>query len=1650
MLQSYGFHGSIQDFNRRVEITTKAHLDTLGYRPSPDLVLDVARSPLHDEHLPRLFLEAPRSKRLARLRPEKFVKDGFYDPENDLETRDDGLLYKRPLLGRDTDKFHPEELRQVEFAQLRRDFPTVQAGALPMGDLGVSVESAVRSLNKLAGEGQIDVRSGGMTLAEWDRQAKLLAQNQRIPDSVELRRAVQTIADAQRQLNKWMRTDLPVTGEFNDDWLRALSNWFKSRDYFRKVAESQAKQAGFESVESYEKAWRAKQTSVKKHGASVHFLNAMPLRLFSAGDDPIGVFKSLFDYVTVEGATYNPFNPHFWNPSTPLHALTRSGGLLLRGIGGTVDEVKASAAAGTKFVAEWETAGFGGDQTLDEAHDKARKRFQENPSWLKIFLPDFDPESGGEKALDTLTNVALDLILLRKPRFTGERVRSGDLRAAKDSTYLRYASNWAYNDLKKHGRDGIGRASSRLEGGLGAKQLVTRAEPLIRNGKLTRERFQEHVEELYAYGSTTLPRIGGASVTASGSALGSLRTGKLPSKGKPGRAWDQARTSIRETADDLDSALRRSNFTGTDLAANFISGTRARFQHYVSGSRGFFDEKLPERVHDYVIREFGDASLANKWESAIVRAQATDNVQAILQVQRKLEGLYATKYPHRKGIDQDPFAPVLATEAPSVFRFPAGGEREFDGILGTLIGEARKGNAKLVTIAQYHARAILAGLPGSFPFAGMSLFWKHAIADTLRRATGEPGFLFGSTSGMRRAKREIDGLANTNPQMSRQLGGFRARAKLSETRWLLNRGGGAGQATTYRTGEKLGKSNYMEAAGGYLRRQLDDDALTAYRQSSGGLGLAPLVDLVLHNRTYRGMWKSARRNPASKQLSAEEYAELVFAKFRSVEDGLLAAGKNWDDALAVLRAHRGATVDRALGKFINNNRIDFEVKSGQVEMMGAFDRYSSWSIERIMTFNKWNRAELGDRTMYRTYDEFRKAGWPERAAFDAAVDIAERQVVYTMLDFANRLQIEQDLRWISYFATKHRLYWKWVLGTFSRHPGYAAAVHDFRDALNERGEIEFNLAGFDLKVPAARLVWVPGREYSEFSPLALAVGGFVTDPSIEGIAEAARGNFGNVLTRNDTVVKFGYKLASGTSTYGGALEGLDERTKAFLAYRINSYQTDFYREHGHYDTEANAVRKALWESLAGEYWRANMPLPVLPATGENEGQKLLRQFMALVDPAKRRKFLDQHPELGLYFGIYEDPTVYIHNKRYWEKYNHARDQRDAARAQIFRQAKEDGFTPELNARRLKADGEFNKLYEQLLLEDARTGGGLVADGKVVRPGHWGRQVKVDPLIDPRKRLKYLFPGLKPGEFDRIPGQVVKELRSELSRLRDTGFAATYGDEQEVKARIRQILEQIEVFQSFPSDALGEVQRKYQRQHVNSYWRENDQWYERLEKTPSSEKGVLYADFRAWKDSQDQSVTVDGVKFPSPIRMAWAMMDPATRKERLARLATAAWAHLADYEKELLLDRKMTKKQMSRAWAELEKALDQFRKENPGAKVFDEQILSSNPQSLVRQLNRDYPGFLLDYLASRKPKIDRFEQTVLYRDMGAAVRVEFNELVGVPAKLTAQAIRQHGSAQYYLGYWRRYVRDEARPKMSPSLRKELFLYDPDFLNTLPSR
>lgn len=1647
-LQAAGFqYGGIQTFNQRVQAATDAYQQAHGSMPAPGLVFDVVRSKVQPDDYPKLFHPALTDSRTARAAGAVATHQAS-TPGDYFVTRPDGIIQPNNPMFQLISKTAPTPTAPTKEAPVEpqatflKKYPMVEMGSLPIPDVD-KVMTAISYLNaptKAPTPPAGHQAPGDQAIQQYQYEQAQFQAGQR--------NEVTTLKGAQTELNKAMNTSFPVTGVFNQTWTTALANWMKTTSYAKQQLAFQASQDGFgKNTAAYVKAWNQKQRATK-HGLTGWFLQAMPLGLFGHG--------SLWDDIAstpsyLKGSSNNPLN-------IGLHSLTRTAGLTMDTIGGTVTQAKADAAAGGTLAREMNVLGFG-NKTYEQSLADARKQLHANPTWLRALSLGQTPvdEKGWLAKLDQATNVLGDLILLRKPGFTGERLAAGDLGAATKSTYLNVASKWAFNDLKTYGKDGIGRASARLESGQGARALVARTAVSVQRGDMQLGEFQQKVAELYAKGATTV-KVGSKSVDVEGPLLDSLRTKNLPTPGVSGRAWLTAKTGMRKWLDNIDE---RGTLLGSTKAQDFAALLRVEFSHYVPSTVGYADKILPERVFNYVLKhKLTDAAGANRIESQLVRFQGTNNVRGIQAVQRKLEALYHEKYPIGDSAPKDdPFKALLATETPSVFHFPKGNEEEVvadtktAGALASIQRNAKAVNKTLNRVALLHARVILSGLNPITGLGGFSLFWKHLVGDSLRVEAGGGGIITGLDPEVRAAKAEINALANSDADVSRTLGLFREKMKKGEANWALNRGG-ASLTRDFNTSDHLAQGNYMTGAGGYVRRMLDDPALEAYQ--SGG---DALTQLVLHNRAYQALWKAAWK--ANPDMTAEDYAATISERYKNLANSLNAQGLNLDDLKAEYDTVRGAHADSDLGKWIAKNKVGLDVYKAQIQEIGSFDKITGdWVGNVIMAPNKMNRGRFAENVLAKTYAELKKAGWEPKPALQTAASVSESLTKFHMLDFANRLQVEQDMRWLSYFATKHRLYFKWVLSTFLRHPGYAAAVSDFSKTLDQYGgwKLPLHLFGQQWDVPLERLVWVPGQEYDETSPLALAVFNFIkSGGNLDAVVQGATGTGGNVITRSDTATVLGTKLlriemGANAASYGYAIKGLDTSTASKVTRAINEYQTTYFQQHGHYATEANAVKVVLLRETGLNYWSANLPLPIVPENNRTEQEQELADFMKIDDPKKRSQFLTSHPDLANSFGVYNNPAANIHNQPLFNRWSKALVAYHAGRTQLYDELKSGGkWTEAMELQRRDLNNALNRTRNQLLIDDAKQSGidtqGLVPNGTTIPYGPWGKLVNKDPIFDITHTLSALFPHLEGATQGDVIGPLQKEMQSELAELNDSKYAASSGyTHDEVTTRRTELLQRLEVFNSYPTDALGSIRDSYQKL-VNQYWKGYNTRYNAAALLPSSGQKQADANFRAWRDSQDHPVKVDGTTFPSPVRMAWATLDPTTRQQRLSYLSGKPLADLANYELDLL--GVPHPPNVSAALAAINDAITTYHEQNPGKGLKKAQIVD-----IAKQVNRTpgYQGFFVYYVNSlTEPRVKQFEQTSVYRGMPAGVKSGFGEIAQAAISVTRQMKAGHTS--YYEAQWRKAVAQQITPWLDNPANKQLKAYlapmGANFLDTLVS-
>jgi hypothetical protein len=229
----------------------------------------------------------------------------------------------------------------------------------------------------------------------------------------------------------------------------------------------------------------------------------------------------------------------------------------------------------------------------------------------------------------------------------------------------------------------------------------------------------------------------------------------------------------------------------------------------------------------------------------------------------------------------------------------------------------------------------------------------------------------------------------------------------------------------------------------------------------------------------------------------------------------------------------------------------------------------------------------------------------------------------------------------------------------------------------------------------------------------------------------------------------------------------------------------------------------------------------------------------------------------------------------------------------------------------------------------------------------------------------------------------------------------------------------------------------------------------MDGAPSNERAVRLAELRAWEDSQDNAIKVNGkVVAPSPLRIAWANLTDEERAEHIASTAKRSWGLLTNFDKEIL--GKQVQPGVSAAWAIIAQQKDDYRNAN-FASVAADQLYRAGGGGLMQQLenykdakgNQPYAGIAQDYLFSRKPLYQRLEVMPLVAK--SPHRKQWQELFANAAVVNRAWKSDVGYTKSELaGYWRQWLVSadfQSWLNESPGFRRELEPFGPDLLNSL---
>ena len=204
---------------------------------------------------------------------------------------------------------------------------------------------------------------------------------------------------------------------------------------------------------------------------------------------------------------------------------------------------------------------------------------------------------------------------------------------------------------------------------------------------------------------------------------------------------------------------------------------------------------------------------------------------------------------------------------------------------------------------------------------------------------------------------------------------------------------------------------------------------------------------------------------------------------------------------------------------------------------------------------------------------------------------------------------------------------------------------------------------------------------------------------------------------------------------------------------------------------------------------------------------------------------------------------------------------------------------------------------------------------------------------------------------------------------------------------------------------------------------------------------------AFESAADKEVTVNGVRFPSPIRVAWAMQTEAQRQATIRSLPKASWGELSSFEKALA--GKPVEPTVQDGWQELERLVSSWRRENQNRPYPTEA-----KRRLAGELNRDarFRGILVDFDFAYRSRLRRFEVMSVY--LRSENRGKWDEILLAARGFEAARKSGQWTVEAVDDAWTRVVNEKIQPWLelpeNEGFKAEVDAYGATFLTGMLTR
>jgi len=802
----------------------------------------------------------------------------------------------------------------------------------------------------------------------------------------------------------------------------------------------------------------------------------------------------------------------------------------------------------------------------------------------------------------------------------------------------------------------------------------------------------------------------------------------------------------------------------------------------------------------------------------------------------------------------------------------------------------------------------------------VALFWKHGITDSLRRLIAE-GPMRAITGPS--ARRWLNGRLAEMPDLKAEFDTTRTFTKDGEWRYDMqgSQRQGEGPAAAFMS------QDHPRAAAEYIDRRLMSGAYQTYKV-----------------RGKEGVIKWFLDTPQGQSVAEAEgmagenswiLAHMVAKNIDNIEfhaPGFLEQAEQVRNGAADSR--------KALTKFIKKSEAQFPV-SGHLSNdqlfnlahpVRALDNVSQKIIGTYLMANKWNRGGLFHDMTAHLARQYVKAGGDEVDSIRAAMSQARVINRYHMLDLADALKVEQNIRWGALFFTKHRLYWNWLLQTMRARPQLALAAKDLQQAADQYqgknvgstpGVFTFNVPwrvpglippgvassldakGMEIGIPYARLLWLTEASNNP-GPLSNVVHDIGAGDAKDLLP--FRGNVS--ATTIDSAINTAYLMINHDlgriQTSAGVLKSMSSQDQVTFQGIMARVQAGYYAQHHRYLDDSDATSIALKHMLITSFWRSSAFSGSYPNDPRltNAQDAAWKAYNESPNPAEREKIRKANPWIDTLLGAYNgSPAQHTQEQQLWDTFNQLNAQHDHNLSQLLHGAKTD---PNKTASDL-----FGKAWHAEQDRYTKAINGLEASARRQGATSWLQSFQADHFAQVHKLFSaslHQIYGIPEKRAEKVAEagrpHWLQSYRAMLygpdAPLGDAAIAKLPVDQQQTARETAAIYKQmIRPWNGEPTTAADKVRNAYFTQVYTPFVNARDKYFQRAGLETKDQAGRVYDELRAYYDSVDHPVTVNGIEMPSPMRVHFAMLPPAAQKQYTQGLMTKQWQWLSAFDKSLL-------------------------------------------------------------------------------------------------------------------------------------------------------